>query len=42
VWNQRTNGGRPVPPGTYTVRAVVTADGLRSELRMEDRFDIIR
>ncbi|HEU4556807.1 MAG TPA: BsuPI-related putative proteinase inhibitor [Longimicrobium sp.] len=32
-WNQRDDGGRPVPPGTYRIRAEAPAMQLTSEMR---------
>lgn len=32
-WNQRDDGGRPVPPGTYRIRAEATPMQIRSESR---------
>ncbi len=33
-WNQRDDGGRPVPPGTYRIRAEADAMQLESEPRV--------
>jgi len=41
AWDQLGNDGKPVPPGTYTVRAFIAAAADRKPLTMEKRLEIV-
>ena len=42
AWNQLSNRGKQVPPGTYVVRGWITLDGSHRRLEMQERVEIVR